>query len=288
VSGATLLPVDSIWVSARLRPVDPHAVEMLAVSISETQHNQPILVRPKASGAATHQLVAGAHRLAAIRRLGRETIACLVREMTDAEALLVEVDENLIRSNLSPLERAESIAARFDAWRARFPDRVVEDQGVVRGKKGRPANSAKLAQFTGSAPPTMGFAEETASEVGLSRRSIFNSLALHRGLSPQLRARIAGTWIARSDSVLRQLAGLGEPQEQAAVIAVLLGGETRNVSDARAIAAGGRPQPKGRLADAPINLVRKAWKAATPSQRDAILDWLAGQPLPKGWEVRRG
>lgn len=281
------LPVGSIQVSARLRPVDQAAVDMLAVSIEEHELSQPITVRPIGSeeGEAAYELVVGAHRLAAFRKLGLASIPAQVRILTDADARLVEVDENLIRRELTPLERAESIAARFEAWRSRFPERVVASRGVAKPKRGRPGNSANLTEFLNGAPVSMGFTVETAAATGLSESVVKRAAAVFRGLSPALRAKIAASWIARNDSTLRQLAALGDLAEQAAVVDILMAGKTKNVSDARAIAAGATPHKPG-LADVPINAVRKAWKAATPSQRAAILHFLAGQPLPKGWEVR--
>ena len=59
------------------------------------------------------RLVAGWHRLEATRQLKHDTIRAVVLEGLDADAaLLTEIDENLVRADLSPAERAIHLAER--------------------------------------------------------------------------------------------------------------------------------------------------------------------------------
>ncbi|MBA4792307.1 MAG: ParB N-terminal domain-containing protein [Phenylobacterium sp.] len=281
------LPISMISVGPRLRPVDPAAVQNLQVAIQETVFFGSILVRPIAGeeGEQRYELVAGAHRLAAMRGLGRATIPATIRPLSDDEARQIEIDENLVRRGLTPLERAEMLEARFAVWSRRFPDRISVEEGTLQRKRGRPKKEVNITQFTGGAPQTMGFAVDTAGEVGLSESTVKRAWATINGLSPELRARIHGTWIAKAEGVLWGLAGLGDPALQAAALEPLLAGQTKNVSAAVAIAAG-KPPPaaKAKARDIPGEF-EKLWKVATPSQRRAVLDRLAGLSLPKGWAV---
>lgn len=133
----------------------------------------------------------------------------------------------------------------------------------------------------------MGFARDTARETGLSAISVYKAAAACSGLPEAERVRLHGTWIADNAAVLRQLATIGDDKERTQVIDVLLAGRTKNVAEARALAAGRAP-----VAKAPSDTVQRdferAWKAATASQRDGLLHWLSGQPLPKGWTVLKG
>lgn len=281
------LPVSLVVMGLRLRPVDPAAVQNLQVAIEESGFFGAILVRPIAGeeGDQRFELVAGAHRLAAMRGLGRPTIPAVVRRLSDDEARQIEIDENLVRRGLTPLERAEMLEARFAVWSRRFPDRVVREGADLQRKRGRPKKEVNLTQFTGGAPQTMGFAVDTAEEVGLSESTIKRAWATVSGLPADIRARLRGTWIAKNDGVLRELAGLGDPAAQAAALEPLLSGQTKSVSAAVAIAAGKPPPtPKAKVRDIPGEF-EKLWKDATPSQRRAIMDRLAGLSLPKGWGV---
>lgn len=280
------LPVGAIVMGRRKRPIEPAAVANLKVSISESGWFGSILVRPipGEEGEQLYALVAGAHRLTAMRELGRSRIAATIRPLSDDEAEQIEIDENLVRRNLTPLERAEMVADRLQVWRRRFPERVADEDGAARPKRGRPGNSDKMSQFPG-VPETMGFAEGTAQELGLNRKTVNRALAV-ASLPSDLRAQLRGTWIAKNEGALRQLAALGEPVEQAAVAQLLIEGKTKNVSDARAIAAGNTPSKARQTEpDQAVKAFRAVWKAATPSARAAILHELAGLKLPAGFTV---
>lgn len=175
------------------------------------------------------------------------------------------------------------VRERFAIYARRFPDRVLSE-GPAQPRRGRPRKADNLSQFTAGVPETMGFAADTAAELGLSRRTIERAWTIVNGVGPELRAKTRGTWIARNDSVLRQLASLAEA-DKAPVIDILLQGETRSVSDAVAIASGS-PPPSSKAKSRDIaGEFEKLWKAATASQRKALMDRLAGLSLPKGWAV---
>lgn len=280
------LPVDSIVVGKRLRALDEARVANYAVSMSENGFFGSILVRPIPPNelGVRYELVFGAHRLAAWKRTGHATIPAHVRALTDDEALQIEIDENLVRQDLTPLERAEHLAARYEVWSRRFPDRV--DTGKAAPKRGRPGNSVNLTDFTAGAPQTMGFTTDTAAEVGLSKSTVERAFRVMQGVPADLRAKLHGTPLAKNDGLLRQLAALGDKAEQAKVADVLLRGETKNVSDARAIAAGNAPAAKVQTpVDETLKAFRALWGKASPSARAAILNELAGRSLPKGWSI---
>jgi ParB family transcriptional regulator, chromosome partitioning protein len=278
------VPVSSIETGPRLRNVDPATVENLKVSIQESGWFGSILVRPLPCGEGESRfgLVAGAHRLAAMKALGRTRIAATIRVLSDDEAEQIEIDENLVRRGLTPLERAEMVAARFAVWGRRFPDRVQSVGEGCRPKRGRPKKGENFSQF----PPAMGFASDTAADVGLTKRTIEHAWATVNGLPEALRLRLRGTWIAKNEGVLRQLAGVADREEQAKVAEILLAGQTKSVADAIAIANGSTP---ARAAPTPVDETLKAfrrlWGSASPSAKAAILHELAGKKLPAGYSV---
>jgi uncharacterized ParB-like nuclease family protein len=97
---------DIIVIPNRKRRLRLDVVNELAESIAAQGLLHPITLRKCASDGA-HVLVAGHHRLEAVRKLGHESIRALVLDGIDADrAQLVEIDENLIRADLTPAERA--------------------------------------------------------------------------------------------------------------------------------------------------------------------------------------
>lgn len=277
------LHVDQVIVGRRLRGLTEAKVEALMVSYQETEDLPPIITRPlfMVKDRVTVELVAGLHRLEACRRLGIP-VDCMVRPMSDHQARLVECDENLLGPDLTPLDRAVFLDARLQAWAGRYPDRVKADGAP---KRGRPRKSESLSAF----PPTMGFAADVAAEIGLTDRSIRNALTIFRGLTPATREGAAGTWLARNEGALRQMAAIADPADQAATLQVLLDGRTKSVADAQVIAAGGAPVKAAKSAsDEALEGFKKGWKAASETQRGALLEWLQGQALPEGWEISRG
>lgn len=280
------LEMRSIVVAKRLRAVDPAAVANLQTSITETGWFGSVLVRPLADDelGPRYELVAGAHRFAAMKGLGREFIPATIRVLTDDEALQIEIDENLIRRGLTPLERAEMVAERFAVWARRFPERIEVSHGEERRQRGRPTNDVRLTSFLAGAPATMGFSADTASEVGLSKATIDRAWRVVTHLPPELRARLHGTPIAKNEGLLRQLAAMGNKAEQAKVAALLIEGKAKSVPEGMALAAGNQPlKAVQNPVDDTLKQFRKLWGAASPTARAAILRDLSGRALPKGW-----
>lgn len=95
--------------------MDESMVEMVE-SIRQHGVLVPALVRPKADGG--YEMVAGHRRRTASELAGKETIACIVRELTDEEATLIMVDSNLQqREQLLPSEKAFAYKMKLEAMK---------------------------------------------------------------------------------------------------------------------------------------------------------------------------
>lgn len=111
-----LLPLKSVAPSTtnpRQHFDDAKLVE-LSLSIQANGVHQPILVRPlpghrvhSTDRCVTHEIVAGERRWRASQLAKASTIPAMVRELTDAEALEIQIIENLQRADLTELEEAE-------------------------------------------------------------------------------------------------------------------------------------------------------------------------------------
>lgn len=129
--------ISNITVPAhRARGLNPDAVARLAESIKRIGLQTPISVRyDDASGDVV--LVAGLHRLEAMRALGEETIPAVYTVGTADDARMWEIAENLHRADLSVLERAEHV----DEW-LKLAEQVSFQPGT---KLGRPEGGMSKA-----------------------------------------------------------------------------------------------------------------------------------------------
>jgi ParB family chromosome partitioning protein len=144
----------------RLRGLRENTANALSQSMADQGQLQPIVVRPRKYGG--YWLVAGLHRLAAARKLKWAEINCTIFDgMAADEAELAEIDENLIRAELSPAEQALHIGKRKELYEKVYPE---TKKGGAPGKAGggKKAKTAKLATF----------ARDTATKTRASRRSV--------------------------------------------------------------------------------------------------------------------
>ena len=94
----------------------------LALSFQNVGVLQPLIVRRVGEG---YELVAGERRLRASKLARLAEVPCLVRELTDAQALEVAVLENLQRRDITALEEAEGFQRLIDAGQY-TPDTLAE------------------------------------------------------------------------------------------------------------------------------------------------------------------
>lgn len=90
----------------------------------------PGLVRQLADG--SYQMVSGHRRKLASELAGRDTIPCIVRDLTDDEAVIIMVDSNLQRERVLPSEKAFAYKMKLDAMR-RQAGRPSKENGVPLG-----------------------------------------------------------------------------------------------------------------------------------------------------------
>lgn len=75
----------------------------------------PALVRPKPDGG--YEMIAGHRRRMASELAEKQTISCIVRDMTDDEATIVMVDSNLQREQILPSKKAFAYKMKLDAMK---------------------------------------------------------------------------------------------------------------------------------------------------------------------------
>lgn len=260
------LPLDRIIVADRLRPVNDDYVELIAASLAERGQDTPIKVGP-ADAEGRHRLIAGGHRVAAAEMLGWAAIDAIIAEATGLEADLMEVDENLMRRELSPLDRAVFLARRKTIYEALHPTT----------KRGGSRPSGQTDKLVGLPPA---FRTETAQRLGLDARSIERSVrrAALVADNPALHAALARSPVANSGSELDRL--LEHPAaERARLIAALIREDRPARSVAAAIAETAGPAPTTKAAEQQTQFQRlmEAWRKADRRARDMFLAELVAE-----------
>ena len=94
--------------------VDEKMLEM-ADSIKRYGVLVPAIVRPKQGGG--YEMIAGHRRKAASESAEKPTLNCIVRNLTDDEAIIIMVDSNLQREVILPSEKAFAYKMKMDAMK---------------------------------------------------------------------------------------------------------------------------------------------------------------------------
>ncbi|BAY39658.1 ParB family protein [Nostoc sp. NIES-2111] len=184
------VPIDQIKIGRNRRPVKGEKVDELKESIKTNGLLNPITVDQKLT------LIAGLHRLTACKLLGLKAIECHIVNYQDADqARLAEIDENLIRNELEPLERSE-------LWLER--DQILERMGL-RAKVGDNQHTFKGGEMISPPKRTV----ELAKEAGYSERTFQHGKQIAKSIHPEVKQLIKGTPIADSPTVLLQIARAG-------------------------------------------------------------------------------
>ena len=250
------MALSEIRVDERRRTLDPDQVRVIAESMERIGLQSPIIVRLAPADPAGCVLVAGAHRLAAAKELGWLKIDALVVDGETDELALIEIDENLARAELTPLDRALFLAERREIF-----NRAGSRRGQPRGV-GNSDTSADMAPVS--------FAEEARGLTGLSRRGVFRSLEIASGLDPELVDALQGTPLAEREGDLHQLARL-PATEQRAALQRIREADTAPGRLADIVDSAGRKKA-GAVRDA---LVR-AWDRCSEEDRQWFLERLRG------------
>ncbi len=222
---AARIPIALIDVPAGRRRLDPAWVETLADLFAGEGQRTPIEV--VATG-ERYRLVFGGHRLAAGRQLGWSEIGAIVKAPEDyaseAEIVQAEITENLVRRELSALDKAVDLAR----WREAYNAAHLVAKGRPRKAKDTPEQAEEI-----SAKFCTLFSNVAQKALGISRRSIYLALKI-ASIEADVRERIALHAVADNQSELLALAAEA-PARQDMIAALLTSAKAGSVGEAIAI-----------------------------------------------------
>ncbi len=197
----------------------------MAESVRQQGILQPLIVAQSGRGEDAQQyiLIAGERRLRAARRIGLETVPCVVRQASRQQMLEWALVENIQRADLNPIERAEAfrqymdrfslrqqdVAAKLGLPRAtvanclRMLDLCETIQGMIRQKMLSSGHAKVLAGLMGDQPRQLALAPKVVAE-GLSVRQL-EQLISPPAKSPQKAPQADGQGARRKPPYLLDL-----------------------------------------------------------------------------------
>lgn len=260
------LPIALIYPSDSARALDKDKAAALAGSMKLLGLRCPITVKPAVRVADgrdidAYEIVAGHHRYEAACRLGWTEIDCDVMTESDLKCALWEIDENLMRAELTPADLARCTARRKEIYEQLHPETVQHVAG---------AHGSNRVQGNASANLAPAFTADTAARTGRSERAVQRDAERGEKVALDVLEMVAGTAL-NTGTYLDALKRLSHDEQRAKVRADL---------DAAREARTRTRQAK--LADDPLNdfearekqvaRLMSAWNAASQEARQSFME----------------
>ena len=157
----------------------------------------PAIVRPRPEGG--YEIVAGHRRKLASERAGFVDMPCIIRNLSDDEAIIQLVDSNAQREDVLPSERAKAYKMRLEAIK-----RTAGRPKKLSDKEPPPDNSPNYsANFRSD--------DEVGNADGISGDTVRNFISLNN-LVPELMQMVDDKKISLTPAY--QIAGLTEPEQR--------------------------------------------------------------------------
>jgi ParB family chromosome partitioning protein len=270
-----VIPLDpnEIELGERLRPID--VAWATAIGQSMKRDGQIHAVDVRRAGPGWQLAGAGGHRVTGARLAGIP-IEVRVVEFDPDTSRRREAAENLFRRANDPVERAEAIAelVRLHRERAGLGEAERRDARVPLKVRDEAAGMCDTMSHI------YGWADEVASELGFSKRTIQRDLFLYRGLQPSLieRLRAGRHPVLKNAAQLRALAKL-DPPTQARAVGKLLAG-AKSASEAIRAVAGSNSIARS-AEDKRLSAFIGAFQRMGLAEKRGALEQLAGMlPAP--------
>ena len=120
------------------------AMTEMADSIRQYGVLVPGMVRPKEGGG--YEMVSGHRRKMASELAQKDSMPCLVRDLTDDQAIIIMVDSNLQRESILPSEKAFAYKMKLDAMK-RQSGRPSKENGVPVGHDSLSRKSREILAY---------------------------------------------------------------------------------------------------------------------------------------------
>ena len=193
-AGSQEIPLDEISPNPHQprRDFDSAELEELAQSIRQDGILQPLILAPANDDGAErpYVLIAGERRLRAARLAGLATVPCIIRQASDQQIAEWAVIENIQRSNLNPIERANAyrdVMDRFSLTQQQVAERMGQPRATIANYLRLHDLCDELQTMTADGRLTFGHAKVLAGLAGqedrqrsLARRVVAEGLSVRK------------------------------------------------------------------------------------------------------------
>lgn len=223
--------VDEIQVKEGRRELNADHVRELAESIKELGLLNPVTVDKD------HILIAGLHRLEAVKLLEWPEVECTMCSLEGLLAELAEIDENIVRNDFSAIEYGEMLLRRKEIYEALHPEtKATYDGGQFKGNQHKNVVGEKNSLTTKS------FVQDTAEKLGVVPRTVELQIQTAKNLTPEAKDIIKDAETKITKKAALKLSRL-EPEQQKEAAALLAAKEIKSVDEYK-VAKAAEPAPE--------------------------------------------
>ncbi len=244
------IPIDAIQVRDGRRELDSSHVRELAGSIRELGLLNPVTINQE------NVLIAGLHRMEAAKILGWTEIECTVSRLEGLQAELAEIDENIVRSDLSVLEYGEMLLRRKEIYEQIHPE--VKHGG---DRKSKEIKAKKIRLDSAKS-----FVQDTAQKLNVVPRTVELQIQTAKNLTPEAKKIIRESNTKITKKAALQLSRL-EPEQQREIAARLAAGEIHSIDKDKA-----NEQIKSAKTDRGINGQQKESPEKSVKSAEALVE----------------
>lgn len=192
------IAISEIKINSNRRAIDKQKVKELSESIKEIGLINPITITEN------KELIAGVHRIEAVKMLDCAEIECSIVNLEGLFAELAEIDENLIRNELHYIEHGKQLLRRKAIYEELYPDTKAGGDRKSEEIKRRNPSFDKLS-----------FVADTSAKTNKSQTVIKEELQIAHNIIPEVQETIKENDINKSDAL--KISRL-EPEQQKKVI----------------------------------------------------------------------
>ena len=203
--------ISDVKVADRKRALSPKKVSGLAASIKTIGLLNPITI------SSSNALISGLHRMEAMKLLGYQDIDAIVKDCDDLTTELAELDENLIRNDLTDIESGELLLRRDEIFA------LLGQRAKVGDNKHTMTSSEMISPLKTT--------KNIAQEAGISERTAQQRKQVAKNIRKDVKDKIKQTPLASNITALLEISRLPEDL-QSKVVESISGHRKRNIKKA--------------------------------------------------------
>ena len=217
------IAISEIKVNPGRREVDQENIKKLADSIRDLGLLHPIIIDKK------YTLIAGLHRIEAVKLLEWTEIECTISSLEGLKAELAEIDENVIRSDISAVDFGDLLLRRKKIYETLHPEvKATYNGGGFKGNQHMDQVTDNLTVTTKS------FVQDTAAKLGVTPRTVERQIQTARNMTQEAKDILRDTGKRFGKQTALKLSRL-VPEQQQEAASMLASGEIHSVEQYNAL-----------------------------------------------------